>query len=510
MSLAVAERRRPRGKTLPGSPFELDHFEAWARRLILDTGQPWQIEDFQASFLADVFAGHPENWLVVGEGNAKTTLLAGLGLYALRFGERALIPVAASSRDQSRILYRQAKGFLQRSRLDDGELWFEAFDGYRRIDLRAPGRTKRGEVLGSIEIHAADAGTGDGIIPYPYALLDELHRHRSLDLYEVWRGKLGKRGAQLVAISTGGEAGSAFELARTRLRRETPAVERRPGFTRCVSAAAVLHEYALEQGATPTDMDAVKRCNPLAMITVEDIAAKRASPTMSAAYWERFVCGRPSRHEASAIQEAEWAAARVREGIPDGAARWLGLDVAWKWDTTAIVPFWARDPQHRLFGAATVLVPPRDGSSLDPGLVEQALRDEHARGPLHTVVMDTTRAEQLAEWIRTELGAEVIDRPQTNSFAAADYEYFCEALRHGWLKHVGDAGLTRHALNAVAKVLPGGAARFDRPHASRFGSEQHRREIDALVAASMVHALYAAELRSEPTARKRWVPLHGA
>jgi hypothetical protein len=125
-----------------------------------------------------------------------------LALYGLRFASDALIPVAASSRDQARIMYRQAKGFLRRSSLNDPGFEFEAFDGYRRIDVRGPGRTKRGEVLGSIEIHAADAGTGDGIIPFPYAFLDELHRHRSLDLYETWRGKLDKRDAQIVTIST--------------------------------------------------------------------------------------------------------------------------------------------------------------------------------------------------------------------------------------------------------------------------------------------------------------------
>ena len=43
-------------------------------------------------------------------------------------------------------MYRQAKGFLRRSKLDDSPLWFDAFDGYRRIDLRGPGDTKRGEV----------------------------------------------------------------------------------------------------------------------------------------------------------------------------------------------------------------------------------------------------------------------------------------------------------------------------------------------------------------------------
>jgi phage terminase large subunit-like protein len=481
------------------APFTLAHFERWARRLILDTGEPWRLDEYQSLFAEDLFAGARECMLVVPEGNGKTTLIAGLGLYGLRFAPDALIPVAASSRDQARIMYRQAKGFLRRSRLDDDGFEFQAFDGYRRIDLRGEGRTKRGEVLGSIEVHAADAGTGDGIIPFPYAFLDELHRHRSLDLYETWRGKLDKRGAQIVTISTAGEAGGAFEEMRDRIRRETEAVSRRPGFVRCRSREIAFHEYALEEGAEPDDVEAVKRCNPLPAITVESLAAKLRSPTMSPSHWARFVCNRAARSEMAAIQEVEWWSAKTDAEIPAGEPVWLGLDVAWKWDTTAAVPLWWRDDSYRLLGPARILVPPRDGSSLHPSVVESMLVEVNARNPLHTVVMDTSRAEQLATWISDEFGALVIDRAQTHSFAVEDYDRFMEALREGWLRHAGDAGLTRHALNAIARVLPHGDARFDRPSSTRDSGGQEMRVIDALTAAAMAHSA-AAMMQQQPAA----------
>ena len=101
--------------------------------------------------------------------------------------------------------------------------------------------------------------------------------------------------------------------------------------------------------------------------------------------------------------------------------------------------------------------------------------------------MDPSKAEQLGRWIETEIGAVVIEHKQTNTQAVADYNAFMEALREGWLHHTGDAGLTRHALNAIAKVLPFGDTRFERPSQSRMGAEQERRVIDALAAAAMVH-----------------------
>jgi hypothetical protein len=53
--------------------------------------------------------------------------------------------------------------------------------------------------------------------------------------------------------------------------------------------------------------------------------------------------------------------------------------------------------------------------------------------------------------------------------------------------------LTRHALNAIARILPYGDARFERPAQSRAAREQDRRVIDALTAASMVHSAAALQ-----------------
>ena len=162
------------------------------------------------------------------------------------------------------------------------------------------------------------------------------------------------------------------------------------------------------------------------------------------------------------------------------------------------------DRPHPLFrgliDAANLRAEGREPHILDPNTVEEMLRRVHARNPIHTAVMDTTRAEQLAEWIRTEIGADVIDRPQSNPFAVTDYEAFMDALRTHRLYHSGDAGLASHALNAIAKMLPGGQVRFDRPAAARVSSEQPRRVIDALTAASMVHSSAAQPAEPVPEA----------
>ncbi len=110
--------------------------------------------------------------------------------------------------------------------------------------------------------------------------------------------------------------------------------------------------------------------------------------------------------------------------------------------------------------------------------------------------MDMRAAEDLAAWIEDELGAQVVDRGQGNAMQVEDYRRFMEGLRHSWIWHAGDEGLTQHALNATARLLPQGDTRFDRPSTSRHG-RQKTRSIDALVAAAMVHSVAVADLAAD-------------
>jgi phage terminase large subunit-like protein len=461
------------------TPFTLPHFEEWAQRLILDNEQPWSLEPFQAAFVEDVFAGNTACWLIVPEGNGKTTLIAGLALYHIQHRVSATCPVAASTRDQAKIMFQQAQGFVFRSDLEDV---FVCQEGNRRILC--------GSMGSEIKVFAADAGGADGVIP-TMAFVDELHRHKNLSLYQTWLGKMNKRGGQLIVISTAGEAGGEFELERTRFRQTADAVDIDGPFTRAVNskARAVLHEWALPESADPEDLGAVANANPFSGVTPDTLFEKRLLPGMTAQHWLRFTCNRASRSDAAAITEPEWHAAGTDERIPEGAEIWAGLDVGWRHDTTSIAPLWWRDEHFRLLGDPIILVPPRDGSSLHPNLIKRAFEDLVARYRLTTVVMDSNRAEDIAAWLSDELDLHVIERAQTSKPQAEDYERFMEALRQGWLKHTGDVGLRQHALNAIAYNLPDGGAKFRRISETRIGGNQDSRVIDALIAAAMVHSV---------------------
>ncbi len=481
-----------------GKPFTVAHFRRYAREIVLDTGEPFVVEKFQAAFLKDFFAGIPECWLIVPEGNGKTTFIAALCLYVCDYIDSADIPVAASSRDQAGILYRQAEGMVNRSPMLYDDERFKCQEGYRRIkNLNTGGR---------IQIFASDDRTGDGVIP-TLAVCDELHRHRSLDLYRTWRGKLAKRGGQLATISTAGEPGSEFEMTREKIRSEAKDSKSRGSFIRAASPGIVMHEWSVPSGADVKDLRVVKAANPFSGVTIKNLEETFQSPAMTIDHWKRFSCNIATRGGSAAITDAEWRAMDAGMQIPEGEMIWLGIDAAWKWDTFAIVPFWAPDSEHRLLGAAKILVPPRDGTSLEINRVKLALLEIHKRNPIELVVMDTSSAEDVAEWIRGEFDADVIDRGQGNTFAVRDYNNWMDAMRNGWLYHSGDEGLKKHALNAVTKMLPGGDARFDRPKQNRRTAQQDRRVIDALTAAAMVNSAYAATLVEDESKPTSWRPM---
>jgi phage terminase large subunit-like protein len=263
-----------------------------------------------------VFAGFTENWLVIPEGNAKTTLVAGLTLYHLEFRPNAMALVAAASRDQAQWLYLAAAGFVERSPAIESR--FKCQEGYRRI--------KCGSQNSRLQIFAADDRTGDGPM-FTLAILEELHRHRDLRLYRTWRGKTEKRGGQIVAISTAGEPSSEFEQVRARMKANATQIKRRRGFVRAATKTEVIHDYALPEGASPDNMRDVKAANPLKAITPEALKIKHDSSSHQRGHWLRFSCG-VSAALMGWVTREEWDRGAVDLGtVQEGEEVWIGVRI---------------------------------------------------------------------------------------------------------------------------------------------------------------------------------------
>jgi hypothetical protein len=341
-----------------------------------------------------------------------------------------------------------------------------------------------------------------------------------MGLWRLWKGKARKRRAVGIGISTAGAPGEEFEENRDRIRESCRRVRKAHGGVLYRGNHMAMWEYRVDDPEKATDPVVVAAANPLSLITPETIEEELLSPTLDLGEFKRLKANIPARSSWAAITDEEWANARLDVSpadlpdLLDGVGSDCGLDLGWKHDTTALVAE-LTFPDFRVLLEADVAVPPRDGTSMHPDRVKELLYRRMQANPIGTIAMDTSDGEDIAAWAADELGCLVVDRPKSNELAVVDYKHFMRDLRSDapqW-KLVEVPGptpkspkrkvrqrllplrlvpscpvLTRHSMNAVARRLPRGDVRFDRPTASRSSvRKQDTRVIDALDAAGMAN-----------------------
>jgi hypothetical protein len=498
----VQRQRGHRSRRL--KPWTRAHLREYGARLVFDDGEQHGIEEWFLDFAVDLADGSvfgsgeraTEGWLIVPEGNGKTTSFGFLAIYGAEYCSAPWIPIGASNRDQAKIMYRQAQTFIEKT--PGLARRFECLDGYKQIkSLRNGGE--------GIVVRPWSPASNDGAIPFPYALVDEPHRHPTMGLYHVWKGKVRKRGGQVALISTAGEPGSEFENLRDKMRAKLEKRAYRGARLRGRGRGVVFHEYMVRDVNQVGNMRAVKAANPMTLITEEELATDYGGASFDLGHWKRVKCCVPSRSAFAAITETEWENATDEEyverddvvmALPEGERIDAGLDIAWKIDTTCFVPCLPAPGRDVLCGPLQAvdgklrrgaIVPPRDGSSLHPDTILEVIELTHARNPIMHLVMDIHEARDVAARVE-DMGITVVEWSQENDQKCIDYERMMEGLRTKKTTHTGDPTLRSHAMNAVALRRSANRRRFDRPSQSRAVALQDQRVIDGLDAGAMVNA----------------------
>lgn len=172
-------------------------------------GHPFHLEEWEADIIRDVWGWRDARGLRmirnlniwVARKNGKTTLVAGIGL-ALCLGDGepgAEVYSAAADRDQAALVFGQAAEMVQKS----------------------PHLAKRCQVMkraiyvpqtgGIFRVLSSTAGTKHGLNAHGI-LIDELHAHKTRDLYDVLTTSVGARRQPLtVTISTAGVGQEGIE-----------------------------------------------------------------------------------------------------------------------------------------------------------------------------------------------------------------------------------------------------------------------------------------------------------
>jgi phage terminase large subunit-like protein len=461
-------------------PPQLEFFGEFCGRLKLEDGSPFALYPEQKVMLTDFFGGAEETLILIPKKNGKTTLLAALGLFHLIVTDDAACFIGAASKDQAAILYRQAHGFISRSK------WLQ-----QHVVVRGGSKELRSaRDLGILRVLAADADTADGVIP-TLALVDELHRHKNSDLYAVFRDGLGPRHGQMITISTAGDDEQS-PLGRLREAAHKLDDQFKDGAYRYARKEGfALHEWALEPDDDRDDLDLVLTANPAPWVTEEILKGRKESPSMQSWEWARFACGVWIFGEESAISEKEWRACADPEAfIPDGTPGVVvGIDLGWKWDTTAIVPV-LKDENEDSFVVhpPTIVVPPRDGTSTPMEDIWGPIEDMADKWPEVTFVLDPEAGgEQLAQRIDGELpNAVVATHSQKVSPMALAAQRLSDLIAECRITHPDDPEMTAQVLAAAAK-----------PVGESFRFTKHRKRpkpIDSIIALAMA----VSTLHEEP------------
>lgn len=169
--------------------------------ILASRGELLKLEDWQVFILTTAFGWVDENgnrrfrrvYVEVPRGNGKSALSSTIGLYMLALDGEAGAEVysAATTRDQARIVFRDAQAMARK---------MPKFRSRFGVEVPAQAITQM-RSSSSFKALSAEGHTLDGLNIH-LAIVDELHAHRSRDVYDVLETGIGKRPQSLLWVIT--------------------------------------------------------------------------------------------------------------------------------------------------------------------------------------------------------------------------------------------------------------------------------------------------------------------
>jgi phage terminase large subunit-like protein len=379
-----------------------------------------ELEDWQCWFVTTVFGWvHRETglrrfrtaYLEVARKNAKSALASGIATYMLGpDGEDgAEVYSAATTGDQARIVFDSSKAQLRKSPDVAAELGITV--GEHAIFVR--------DTASTYKALNAEASTQDGLNVH-CAVVDELHAHKSRDLWDVLETATGARDQSLIlAITTAGtdRSGICYEQRDYVCKLLKRAIEDESYF-------GVI--YTIDDEDDWTDESNWVKANPNlgVSVKVEDLRNKcrKAMQTPSAVgnfltkHLNRWVNADSAWMDMRAWDRCANPGLDIAEF--SGADCWEGLDLASKVDIASRVVIFERPSDGKICAFDTHWLPERaveesknsqyegwarrgllrvtDGEVTDFDAIEEALREDAKAFNLQAVGFDPYQATQLA------------------------------------------------------------------------------------------------------------------
>ena len=177
-----------------------------------------------------------------------------------------------------------------------------------------------------------------------------------------------------------------------------------------------------------------------------------------------------------------WEQCRSDADLVDGEPMWVGVDMALKHDTIAVVVV---QPQgERLVARAKIWLP--DGGMMDVAQVEAHLRDLHRRFEVREIAYDPAFFQRSAEALADD-GLPMVEFPQSTQRMVPACGHLYEMIVNRRLAHPGDPLFTDQVLSAAQRATDQGW---------RLSKGKSKRKIDAVIALAM--AVDRATRKVEP------------
>lgn len=474
-------------------------------------GQTIELEPWQQFILSCVFGwmttdeetGEPVRrfrtaYLEVGRKNGKSTLAAGIGLYLLVADNEqgAEVYTAATKRDQARITHAESTRMVKASAALRRRL--RIF----RDNIHIAESASKYEPLGG------DADSLDGLNVHG-AIVDELHAHKSRDLWDVLATATGARLQPLMlAITTAGtdRHSICFQLHEytERILERTIEADRHFGII-----------YALDDDDDPHDEGVWSKANPnlgvstsLAAMRALSAQAKEMPANLNA--FLRFYCSRWVAATSRWVNGERWAACggSVNADGLRGRVCYAGLDLSTTTDITALALIFPPDDDdgddlYRCllrFWVPQEAIEPRSkrdrvpydvwvrqgwiettpGNVVDYDYILDAIDDDAARYDIRLVAYDPWGASKVANDLM-DAGHEIAEFRQTiGNFSPAMKE----------LQSVYLSGRLAHGNNPVLNWMAGNLVTWmDSNENIRPDKKNSREKIDGMVALIMALAV---------------------
>jgi len=323
-------------------------------------GRPFNLLPWHGFVVASLFGWQRSDglrrfrmaWMETGKGQAKSPLMAGIGLDMMGFAgkERSEVYAIAGDKDQANVLFKDAVAMCRANLPDRVEDEFESLESRGDVVIRGTGdHAWKIEHPGTSSKFMSMASVDSISGPRPYAVLaDEIHEFKTAYALQIWKAAIDKMsGDPLMLLGT-----------------NTPAINQIVG----TEYSELFQKVVTGQAEDDTLFGFIARVDEKDRETVFDNEAvwAKALPALDVTYpidnvrkrvntarlmlsealsTKRLYFGIPVGTEGFWTTQEAWESC---QGIVDekqmlGSPCWLGLDLSKKNDLTALSACWRKD-----------------------------------------------------------------------------------------------------------------------------------------------------------------------